>query len=319
MSFAGNNRFMKIMSFLLLSLISFIAPAQDNEWAAYPKWFSGRPDAIEGFSFSDPAPVKTIDLSTGVKLEYKEQGPSNGIPVLLIHGFTDSWYSYEEVMKFLPSSFHVFAVTQRGHGNSDHPATGYFPKNFAEDIAAFLDAMNLQKVFIVGHSMGATITQQFVVKYPGRVSGFVLEGAFASFADKKDMIDFKQVVETLRDPIDTAFVRDFQVSTVAKPIRESFMDSLVNESLKLQSHVWKGAWEGFMGGGDFRKELKKVKIPALIIWGEKDIYSTLADQQFFVSAMKARLVVYKDAGHSIHWEEPKRFAEDVVKFIESVK
>jgi pimeloyl-ACP methyl ester carboxylesterase len=239
---------MKPIFLLLLSSVTFFsASAQYN---VYPKWY------IESRNHEFNSPVKTISLSTGVKLEYKEQGTAGGIPVLLLHGFTDSWFSYEQVMKYLPSSYHVFSVTQRGHGNSDHPETGYSSKHFAEDIAAFVKAMNLSKVFLVGHSMGSIITQQFVISYPEMVSGIVLEGAFPVIADKLIMQEFKSVVEKLQDPVDRAFVREFQVSTVAKPVRESYMDSLVTESMKLQAFVWKRAWEGFMQF-DFRKERYK--------------------------------------------------------------
>jgi pimeloyl-ACP methyl ester carboxylesterase len=300
---------MKPIFLLLLSSVTFFsASAQYN---VYPKWY------IESRNHEFNSPVKTISLSTGVKLEYKEQGPAGGIPVLLLHGFTDSWFSYEQVMKYLPSSYHVFSVSQRGHGNSDHPETGYSSKHFAEDIAAFVKAMNLSKVFLVGHSMGSIITQQFVISYPEMVSGIVLEGAFPVIADKLIIQEFKSVVEKLQDPVDRAFVREFQVSTVAKPVRESYMDSLVTESMKLQAFVWKRAWEGFMQF-DFRKELTNVNKPALIIWGDKDPYCPLSDQQLVVSALKgSRLVVYNDGGHSLHWEEPERFAADVAKFIES--
>lgn len=318
---------MKKISFLLLGLatFSFSASAQYYDLPVYPKWYTGiNPEHTEVSKelispLTEPIPVKSINLSTGVRLEYVEQGAAGGIPVLLLHGFTDSWFSFREVMKYLPSSFHVFSITQRGHGNSDHPATGYFARDFAEDIAAFVKAMNLSKVLLVGHSMGTVVTQQFVIDYPNLVRGIVLECGFPNISDKQVMLDFKKVVETMQDPIDKAFVREFQVSTVAKPIREGYMDSLVNESMKLQAFVWKGAWEGFMQF-DFRKELPKVNKPALIIWGDKDVYSPLSDQQFFISALKgSHLIVYKDGGHSVHWEEPKRFAEDVTRFINSIK
>src|SRR5688572_21082546 len=187
---------MKTMSFLLLSLatFSFSASAQYNDLAVYPKWYVGiNPEHTEGLKelivpFNEPIPVKTINLSTGVKLEYIEQGDPNGVPVILLHGFPDSWRSYEQVIGYLPKSLHVFAISQRGHGNSDKPTAGYFPKDFAADIAAFIKAHKLPPAVIVGHSMGASITQQFVVKYPELVLGFVLEGAMASFDDKKDLV-----------------------------------------------------------------------------------------------------------------------------------
>ena len=69
--------------------------------------------------------VRSVTLPTGVTLEYTEQGDSKGVPVILLHGYTDSRRSWDLVLPHLPSRFRVFAVTQRGHGVSSRPARGY--------------------------------------------------------------------------------------------------------------------------------------------------------------------------------------------------
>jgi non-heme chloroperoxidase len=318
---------MKTMSFLLLGLATFFspsAPAQYADLSVYPKWYieaiAGNPETLEDLRDAvEPIPVKTIRLSTGVKLEYIEQGDPNGIPVILLHGFPDSWRSYEQVIGYLPKTLHVFAISQRGHGNSDKPAAGYDPGDFAADIAAFIKAHKLPPAVIVGHSMGATITQQFVVKYPAMVRGIVLEGSIASFYDKKDMADYKKVVDQLQDPMDTALAREFQQSTLANPIAEDYFNVLLQESMKVKAHVWRGVWKGLMTA-NYRAALHNVKKPALIIWGDKDNFGPRADQEFIVSAIRGSVFVeYKGTGHSLHWEQPKRFAEDVTGFIKSIK
>ena len=67
----------------------------------------------------------TSKLSTGVRMNYVERGDRRGTPVVLLHGYSDSWRSYDRVLPLLPSSLRVFAVTQRGHGDSGKPETGY--------------------------------------------------------------------------------------------------------------------------------------------------------------------------------------------------
>jgi len=58
--------------------------------------------------------TKSVDLSTGVTLQYVEQGAPAGVSVLLLHGLSDSWHSFERVLPHLPESIHAFAITQRG-------------------------------------------------------------------------------------------------------------------------------------------------------------------------------------------------------------
>ena len=98
--------------------------------------------------------VKTIHLPGRVRLEYAEQGNADGVPVILLHGITDSWHSFESVLPNLPPSIHAFAISQRGHGDSERPVQNYNPKDFAADIAEFMKQKKLSEAFIVGHSMG---------------------------------------------------------------------------------------------------------------------------------------------------------------------
>ena len=122
---------------------------------------------------------KFITLSTGVRMEYVEQGSAEGVPVVFLHGVTDSWHSFERVLPLLPPAIHAFAVSQRGHGDSSRPASGYRFTDMSDDLLAFMDAMTLPAAVIVGHSMGASVAQRFVVDHPERVAGIVLIGSFS--------------------------------------------------------------------------------------------------------------------------------------------
>lgn len=99
--------------------------------------------------------VRSVRLSSRITLPYVEQGDPRGVPVLFLHGVTDSWRSFEPVLPHLPKSMRAFALTQRGHGDADRPAS-YRTRDFAADIAAFLDALELDSAVLVGHSMGTT-------------------------------------------------------------------------------------------------------------------------------------------------------------------
>ena len=79
--------------------------------------------------------IKSVELPNRVRLPYVEQGDPSGVPMLLLHGVTDSWRSFERVLPHLPDSIHAFALTQRGHGDADRPATGYRARDFAADVA----------------------------------------------------------------------------------------------------------------------------------------------------------------------------------------
>ena len=263
--------------------------------------------------------IKSVELPDRVKLPYVEQGNPSGVPVLLLHGYTDSWRSFEPVLPHLPDSIHAFALTQRGHGGADQPATGYRTRDFAGDVLAFMDALRLGPAVVVGHSMGSTNAQRFAIDHPERVLGLVLAGSFATFRGNPTIVDFWQsAVSQLTDPIDPGFVREFQESTLAQPVSKAFLDTVVQESLKVPARVWRAACEGFLED-DFAGEFAKIKAPTLIVWGARDTFCPRHDQDALLAAIPdARLVVYEKAGHAFHWEEPERFASDLVAFVKSL-
>jgi non-heme chloroperoxidase len=263
--------------------------------------------------------TKSVTLSSGVTLPYVEQGDPAGVPVLLLHGYTDSWRSFELVLPHLPASMHAFALTQRGHGEATRPVASYHPREFAADVAAFMDALKLKSAVIAGHSMGSYIAHRFALDYPERTRGLVLLGSFTKLRGNPGVQEmWDTVVSKLKDPVDPRFVRDFQRSTLNKPVPPAYFDTVVRESLKVPARVWRAALAALMEA-DFSSELGRIKAPTLILWGDRETYFLRPDQEALVAAIPgARLVVYPGAGHALHWEEPERFAADLTGFVEKL-
>jgi non-heme chloroperoxidase len=212
----------------------------------------------------------------------------------------------------------LIVITQRGHGQSDKPVSGYHPEDFAADLDAFMTAQNLDKAIIVGHSLGSTIAQSFALQYPSRVSGLVLLGTIPYFKTNPALMEFGSQVALLKDPIDHAFASDFQKSTLRLPIPETYLDSVINETLKVPSLVWKAVMNG-LSEVYYSKRLKNINAPVLIIFGDKDNFSSLKDQEQFRSSIRgSRLLVYNGVGHAIHWEKPGQTAVDISSFIKNI-
>ena len=264
--------------------------------------------------------VNSVKLPNGVKLPYVEQGDPSGIPVLLLHGYTDSWRSFEGVLPHLPRSIRAFAVSQRGHGDADRPLAGYHPRDFAADLSAFMDALGIPCAMVAGHSMGGTIAQRFALDYPERTLGLVLVGAFADPRGNPGVVElWDGAVSKLTDPVDPSFVLEFQQSTLARPIAPASLDTFVRESLKVPARVWRAALEAILES-NFSSEIGAISAPGLIVWGDQDTIASRSDQEVLAGAMAdAQLTVYRGTGHAVHWEEPQRFASDVTSFAESLR
>jgi non-heme chloroperoxidase len=265
--------------------------------------------------------VKSVELSTQVKLPYAEQGDASGVPVLLLHGFADSWRSFELVLPHLPESIHAFALTQRGHGDASRSAAGYGVRDFAADVAAFQDALHLRRAVIVGHSMGSGVALRFAIDHPDRTMGLVLVGASPTMGATAAAREFwDSTVSKLTDPVDPDLVRGMTESMLAQPVSRAFLDAAVREGLKVPALVWKAAFESrWRLEGDYSAELSQITAPTLILWGDQDARYPRGEQETLASAIAgSRLVAYRGAGHLLHWEEPQRFAADLVTFVEGL-
>lgn len=294
-----------------------VATALPSRWAVDDIARGGTFGCV-GRRMAMTAASKSVALPDGVELSYVEQGEPSGLPMLLLHGVSDSWRSFEPVLPHLPASLHTFALSQRGHGDSGRPAAGFAPHEFAADVAAFMDVVGLGSAVIVGHSMGTSIAQRFALDHPGRVVGLVLAGSFfASWRGSPAVVDLRDsAISTLTDPIDPAFVREFQESTLARPMPPAFLEAIVRESLKVPARVWRAVFESFLEA-DFSAQLGEIKTPTLIVWGDRDAICPRSEQEALAAAIaEAQLVVYANAGHALHWEEPQRFADDLVAFAE---
>lgn len=262
--------------------------------------------------------IKSVELRTGISVPYAEQGNPSGIPMLLLHGYADSWRSVENVLPHLPPLIHAFAPSQRGHGDADQPTNGYSPQGLAADVLAFMDALNIDAAVIVGASSGGMIALPFVLDYPERTLALVLAGAPTTLKDIPNVHEFLDLVSQLSDPIDPTFVREFQQSTLVQPVPSTFLDRQVQESLKLPARVWKSALEPLLEA-DFTEELRKIEVPTLIIWGDKDGVLPREQIEAVSAAIRnSRLIIYSGAGHAFYWEESARFATDLASFAEYV-
>lgn len=255
-----------------------------------------------------------VMLRTGVRLRYAYQGERGGEPIILLHGYTDSWVSYSTVLPLLDQKYRVYILDQRGHGESDRPAAGYTLQQFADDVIAFMDVMHINQATIVGHSMGSFVAQHVAVAVPDRVKRLVLSGSATTIRNAV-VSDLQREVNALKDPIPEKFVHDFQVGMAFQPLADGFVKAVIKESLNIPARVWREVMAEMLSP-KAQVELAKIKVPTLILWGDKETVFPRSEQDLLLAALpNARLKVYEDTGHSMHWERPERFAKDLQEFM----
>lgn len=263
--------------------------------------------------------IITVELPNQVRLQYVEHGDSSGFPLILLHGYVDSWHTFKRVLPYLPKSIRTFALTQRGHGDASRPATGYHPRDFATDLAEFMDVLGLKTAVIVGGSSGGIIARRFVIDHPNRTLGLILAGSPLTLKDKPSVLElWRSTISKLEDPVDPSFVRGFMMSQLVQQVPQAFLKTMLKENLKVPARVWKATLKGLLED-DSTKELNRIKAPTLIVWGDKDVVIPRSDQETLREGIvDSQLVVYPGAGHALYWEKPAQFASDIVAFIDNL-
>jgi pimeloyl-ACP methyl ester carboxylesterase len=142
----------------------------------------------------------------------------------------------------------------------------------------------------------------------------VLSGS-ATTVRNNVVTDLQREVNALKDPIPEQFVRDFQLSTMFQRPSDEFVKAVVKESSTVPARVWREVMSEMLSP-KAQVELAKIKVPTLILWGDKETVFSRSEQDKLLAALpNARLKVYEDTGHAMHWERPEWFAKDLQDFM----
>jgi non-heme chloroperoxidase len=146
----------------------------------------------------DKSPHKSSFVCVnGINLHYLDWG-GRGDVLLFLAGMGNNAHIFDHLAPRFADKFHVIALTRRGHGESDHPETGYDIDTLTEDLRQFLDALGIENVILAGHSMAGVELSHFSALYPARVLKLIfLEAAFdrssASYKNMREKNPLRQI------------------------------------------------------------------------------------------------------------------------------
>jgi pimeloyl-ACP methyl ester carboxylesterase len=267
-----------------------------------------------------------VQLETGIDMHYVAKGPlnKNKQAFILLHGYSDSWRSFDEILKSLPVDelgIPVYALDMRGHGESSESVpSSYTQGDFTNDVAAFMKSLKIKKAIIVGHSMGSLIAHKFAIDYPNKVWGLVLLGSTTTMANHPVTLELKSIIDAFDDnqPADPAFVVEFQTSTFYTPIIWAIY-RYVSESLRLNGRVWKQTLGG-LNTEDHTNQLPLIAVPTLILWGEQDTVFSKPEQLNLDRLIPdSTLITYPNTGHAVNVERADEVVKDMKEFIKQLK
>ena len=273
-----------------------------------------------------------VKLDNDININYQLEGNEDGGLLLLIHGYGSWMYGYDEIFSLLTKKFLVLRSDLRGHGDSDKPilydnyeATKelYTIEKFAEDNYLLLKSLELldkyPKIYVYGHSMGGMICQVFALKYPDIIKKLIL-GSTSYTMYSEGMV---KVLEDYRSGKLGNLRESFVITARSaytlrfKKAHPEYLEKEIEGKLKCPSQVIFAAMENFIYNFNVKDQLKNLKIPTLILTGDKDrLVPSVRSQELNGLIPNSKLVIFEKQNHGINAEIPDKVVDKIIKFIE---
>ena len=251
-----------------------------------------------------------------IQIYYELHGPENADVIVLSNGIFMSTASWGYQVAAFKKHFRVLVYDCRGMWQSDHPAGPYSMEQHADDLAALLAALGIEKAHIGGISYGGEISMVFALKYPQHTRSLIISSSVSQIDPMLQVMGKSWMSALHNNDADTLFEVTFPANFsepwiaanpgVQEPSRRKYheMDLKAAEELMLAfSKV------------DFTSELKKITAPTLVLVGELDILKTRKYAEIITREIHgAELVVIPHGGHAICMEKPGEFNDVVLGF-----
>jgi pimeloyl-ACP methyl ester carboxylesterase len=268
-------------------------------------------------------------LAAGHRLRYYEW-PGAGTNLVLLHGSSSYALQWEWVADNLSDRFHVFALDQRGHGDSDRPNGEYSAEEYAEDVHQFVDAVGLDQIVIGGNSLGGRVSQVFAAEYPRQCAAVVLMAVHLSnfYHDRERMASVLQsACAMLNSP--TTFSSREEAMAFLKGSRgeretEASLNHRIDHNMERTDDGYRVKYDTVrVAQGlthmarDLRAYATRVTCPLVLVRSTSGSELTSETAAELAALWKNGRAVDVEGGYLLHIQNPPGVAQTITSFVES--
>lgn len=277
-----------------------------------------------------PRCTHTVEGWNGVSLYVPEYGNANGIPVILVHGWSQAHQSWARQFSGpLADHCRLIVPDLRGHGLSDKPADAEAYNNsapWAGDLHAIIETLGLERPLLIGWSMGGWVVQDYLrVHGDGNISGFSLIGSSGSTGRYSPVAALEQRENDTAVRASDMYEEELGANLAAtlaflKACFATLPDAddlavMTGFNMLCPPHVRLAARKRHE---DYGPDLAKTSVPALVQWGIHERLAVSPMPEKTVEALpNGRAIKYTDSGHAPFWEETEAFNADLLTFAQT--
>jgi len=277
--------------------------------------------SLSGFEHRD------AELSDGVRIHYLIGGA--GPPVVLLHGYPETWYAWRKVMPLLAAQYTVVAPDLRGFGDSSHPAGGYDRKTMAGDIRELIRRLGYDRVVLAGHDWGGSTAVAYATTWPDEVRRLVVIEAQPRGPWSEQDPGFREpwfygfhripgFAETIVAGHERQYLAWFYRAFALAP--DAIAEAEIDEYMRSY-----GAPDGMRTGFELVRALPvdvennrvamahRIDLPVLAVGGDRSLGARVAENLAHL-ASNVQSAVVENCAHFVPEEQPAKTAELILRF-----
>lgn len=250
----------------------------------------------------------------GIPINVEDQG--SGEPLVLLHGFLENNTIWDRFVPLLKDKYRVIRPDLFGHGKTPSAQEVYSMRDFADSIAAVLDALHIKTATFIGHSMGGYVTLAFLENYPHRIDALMLLNS-TSKPDSEDRVKERNRAIKIVKKRKKDYVRSSISNLFAESSRVKYKDVLehhVTMAAAQESQAIIASLKGMRGRKERTETLKAFTGKKSIVTGEKDPIIPLAEISEVAEYTHSNIYVLPD-GHMSYIEQQKKVEEAFKEFL----
>jgi 3-oxoadipate enol-lactonase len=261
----------------------------------------------------------TLNLHFG-SLAFTTYGSPENPSITFIHGFPFNRSMWDEQCELLSKDHFVIAYDVRGHGESSVGSGQYLIEMFVDDLLSLLDHLNVRKTTVCGLSMGGYIAQRAVDRAPDRFSGLILCDTKSAADTNAAKLNRANQIKMILEGSKAKFVDDM-VHVLFAPVSFEKNKNGVEKIKKIMSSTDERALIGTLialaARMDMTDSLSNIKMPTLILVGDQDKLTTVADARLMQSRISGSEVrIIRESGHVSNIENSAEFNNAILEFLE---
>ncbi len=254
-------------------------------------------------------------LLNGINLRYEDTG--SGFPVIFTHGFAGTTKAWASQVPAFSKKYRFITYDMRGHGQTDAPndLSRYTLDIVVEDIYQLLRHLGIQKAVVGGLSLGGYLTLHFYNQHPDMTTALILMGTGPGYRTPEKAKDWNQTRIDCARVLETQGMKGFMESEYSRNDYYTTPDVMMKHNPKGLANISRGVMINPWG----LDILPNIKVPALIICGDRDTDLLPATDYMAQRIPGAKKVIIANANHGINIDQPAVFESTVLDFLDSLK